>query len=89
MLESKNRFRHQSLQDCKSIRKLLEAITSGIERGELSFSDRDGEILMHPRGLLELKLTASEEEDRHRLDIRISWSAEEELEVGESLKVGP
>lgn len=89
MLESKNRFRHQSLQDGKSIRKLLEAISDGFERGELSFSDRDGEILMHPQGLLELKLTASEEDDRHRLNIRISWSAEEELKAGETLKVGP
>lgn len=89
MLESKHRFRHQSLQDSKSIQSLLEAIASGIEQGELSFSDKDGKILMHPRGLLELKLTASEEDTRHRLDIRISWSAKEKLEVGDALKVGP
>ncbi|MBR9884130.1 MAG: amphi-Trp domain-containing protein [Oceanospirillales bacterium] len=87
MLESKHRFRHQSLQDSKSIQALLEAVSKGIERGELSFSDKDGEIIMHPKGLLELKLSASEEDSRHRLDIRISWSADDRLDVGDTLKV--
>lgn len=87
MLESKHRFRHQSLQDSKSIQELLEAISDGIGRGELRFSDKDGEILMHPKGLLELKLTASEEESRHRLELRVSWNADDKLEVGETLKV--
>lgn len=86
MLESKRRFRHQSLQDSKSIHELLDAISSGIKKGELSFSDKDGEIVMHPKGLLELKLTAGEEDSRHRLDIRISWSDDEKLDVG-SLQV--
>ncbi|KEA61837.1 hypothetical protein ADIMK_3984 [Marinobacterium lacunae] len=87
MLESKHRFRHQSLQDSKSIQALLEAVSKGIERGELRFSDKDGEIIMHPKGLLELKLSASEEDSRHRLDIRISWSADDRLNVGDTLKV--
>lgn len=89
MLPSQHRFRHQSLQDSKSIQKLLEAIAAGIERGELSFSDKDGSVLMHPQGLLELKLTASEEDSRHRLNIRISWSADEKLDVDNTLNVGP
>ena len=87
MLENKQRFRHQSLQDSKSIQEMLDAIAQGIAKGELSFSDQDGEIRMHPQGLLDLKVTASEEDSRHRLEIRIAWQADQPLQAKEALKV--
>ena len=52
-------FRHESLQDQDSIRKLLEAITDGLAKGKMSFSDGDGEIVLEPDGLLRLKVTAT------------------------------
>lgn len=76
MRQGKNSFRHESLQDSASIRRILESITNGIAKGKLSFSDEDDKILMQPNGLLHLKLTATEEEDRHKINIRISWQAE-------------
>ena len=69
-------FRHESLQGTDSIRDLLAAITDGIEKGKLSFSDGDGEILMEPKGLLRLKLTAARQDDLNRVNIRISWQSE-------------
>ena len=76
MRQSKNSFRHDSLQDTKSISKILEAVTEGIEKGKLVFSDEDDKIVMKPDGLLELKLTASQEDNRQRVNIRISWQEE-------------
>ena len=38
---------------------------------------QDGEIVMEPEGLLNLKVTASQDESRQRIDIRISWQTEE------------
>lgn len=69
----KNRFRHDSLQTKKTIHRLLNAITEGVEGGKLRFSDEDGTIEMSPSDLLELKVTASQEEGRERVNIRISW----------------
>ncbi len=66
-------FRHESLQDKATIRDLLEAITDGVAKGKLTFSDGDEEILMEPKGLLRLKLTATQQEDLHRLKISIWW----------------
>ncbi len=77
MRQSKNTFRHESLQDSKTIQELLQSITRGIGKGKLTFSDEDGELMMQPEGLLNLKLTASQDEARHRIDIRITWQAEE------------
>lgn len=87
MRQSKNSFRHESLQDAKTIQELLKAITKGIAKGKLSFSDEDGEIIMEPEGLLNLKVTASQDESRHRLNIRITWQAEEKVKQKKPLSV--
>ena len=37
----KQNFRHESLQDTESIQVLLKALTRGIGKGRLTFSDED------------------------------------------------
>lgn len=73
MSYNKNRFRHDSIQNRKSVHQILDAITEGIANGRLVFSDEDDKIEMTPEDLLELKVTASQEDDRERVNIRISW----------------
>ncbi|MES9965578.1 MAG: amphi-Trp domain-containing protein, partial [Candidatus Sedimenticola sp. 20ELBAFRAG] len=87
MRQSKNSFRHESLQDTKTIQEMLKSITKGIAKGKLSFSDEDGEIVMEPDGLLNLKVTASQDETRNRLNIRITWQAEEKTKQKKPLTV--
>ena len=87
MRPNKNSFRHESLQDAKTIQEILKSITKGIAKGKLSFSDEDGEIVMEPEGLLNLKVTASQDESRHRLNIRITWQAEEKVKQKKPLLV--
>jgi amphi-Trp domain-containing protein len=78
MRSRKTSFRHQSLQDEKSIQDILKAITNGIARGKITFSDEDEKIVMRPEGLLDLKVTATREENRNRFNIRISWQVEDD-----------
>jgi len=87
MRQNKNNFRHESLQDAKTIQEILKSITKGIAKGKLSFSDEDGEIVMEPEGLLNLKVTANQDEARHRLNIRITWQAEEKVKQKKPLAV--
>ena len=77
MRQSKNSFRHESLQDTKSILEILRSVTKGIAKGKVSFSDEDGEIVLQPEGLLNLKLTVSQEDTLNKLNIRISWHSKE------------
>ena len=77
MRQDKNRFRHESLQDCNSIQEILKSITTGIGKGKVTFGDKDDEIIMEPKDLLNLKLTASQDENRHRINIRITWQVED------------
>ena len=80
MRSRKKSFRHQSLQDEKSIQDILKSITSGIAKGKITFSDEDEKIVMRPEGLLDLKVTASQEENRNRFNIRISWQVDDSRE---------
>ena len=76
MAQSKNNFRYESLQDVTSIQGVLKSITEGIASGSLAFSDEDGEIIMEPKGLLNLKLTATKEDEQRRITVRITWQDE-------------
>ena len=88
MRNGKRSFRHQSLQDEKTIQDILKSIASGLAKGKITFSDEDEEIVMRPEGLLDLKLTATQEENRNRFNIRISWQVEDDGEKkGKSLSV--
>lgn len=87
MRRSKESFKHESLHDAKSIQDILKAITKGIAKGRLTFSDEDGEILMDPKGLLNLKVTASQDEMRNRVNIRISWQNDEKNKPKKDLSV--
>jgi amphi-Trp domain-containing protein len=80
MRSRKKSFRHQSLQDEKSIQDILKAITSGLAKGKITFSDEDEKIVMRPEGLLDLKVTASQEDNRNRFNIRISWQVDDSRE---------
>ena len=87
MRQSKKSFRHESLQDAGTIQDILKSLSKGIAKGKLVFSDEDGEIAMEPEGLLNLKVTASEEEGRHRVNIKITWQAEEKAKQKKLLLV--
>ncbi|MGD8558706.1 MAG: amphi-Trp domain-containing protein [Gammaproteobacteria bacterium] len=87
MRQSKNTFRHESLQDAKTIQDILKSITRGIAKGKVSFSDEDGEIIMEPEGLLNLKVTANQDDSKHRLNIRITWQTEEKAKQKKPLTV--
>jgi len=88
-MREKNSFRHESLQDGETIAGLLKSITKGLGKGRLSFSDEEGEIVLEPEGLLNLKVTASQDEGRHRLNIRITWQAEDKVQQKKPLRVKP
>ena len=78
MRSRKKSFRHNSLQDEKSLQDILKAVSTGVARGKITFSDEDEKIVMRPEGLLELKITALQEENRNRFNIRISWQTEDD-----------
>jgi amphi-Trp domain-containing protein len=84
MKRKKNSFRHESLQNRDSIQAILNALTEGIAKGKVTFSDDDDNISMTPDGLLNLKLTVSQEENRNRINLRITWEDREKKALKKS-----
>jgi amphi-Trp domain-containing protein len=76
MKQHKKSFRHDSLQDRQSILKILHAVTEGLEQGNLILSDDDDEIALSLAGLMQLKLTASQENNKYAFALKVSWQTE-------------
>ena len=76
MSDDKRSFRHQSLVYPKRVRDLLRQVSDGFDKGKISFADDEQAIEMKPEGLLNLKVTASQEDNYYRMNIRVSWEAE-------------
>lgn len=87
MTQNKNSFRHESLQDAKSIQEILKSISKGLGKGQLSFKDEEDEIIMKPEGLLSLKVTANQDDSLHRVNIRISWQSDDKKKPKKNLSV--
>jgi amphi-Trp domain-containing protein len=87
MKTGKLSFRHESLQDAKTIKGILKALTDGLGSGKLSFSDADDNIDLEPRGLMNLKITATQEDNMNRVNIRITWQSEEKTTSNKVVKV--
>ncbi|MCZ2721781.1 amphi-Trp domain-containing protein [Marinomonas sp. 15G1-11] len=83
----KNEFQHVSLQDPQSIQELLISIAQGISKGEVSFSDEEGELVLQPNGLLDVKITASEGASRHKIELKVSWNKQNKILSNTPLKI--
>ena len=51
-------------------------MTKGIGKGSLTLEDGDGEILLEPEGLLNLRIRAERGDGANRLELRLTWSDE-------------
>jgi len=86
-MKQNSKFTHESLQDTDSIKSLLKAISHGIGKGKVQLEDEDGVLTMHPEGLLRLKISGSQDDEKNRLNIRITWETENEIPEKKPIKV--
>ncbi|CUH64753.1 hypothetical protein TG4357_01475 [Thalassovita gelatinovora] len=74
------KFRHESLQDRKTVKALLNALTKGIAAGEITLSDDDNELSLPIEGLMTLRIKADRLDGACRVDLRISWTEDTAVE---------
>lgn len=86
-MKQSTRFRHESLQDGESVKRLLNAIVSGVSKGKIVLEDEDGTMVMRPKGLANLKISASQDDKKNRLDIRLTWYEESEPLEQKEIKI--
>ncbi len=66
-------FRHESLQNPRSIIAYLDALREGFSSGKLTFSDPHGEIDLRPQGLVRLEVHADQKRERSKLVLTFEW----------------
>jgi amphi-Trp domain-containing protein len=86
-MKKNERFNHESLQDTDSIADLLKALTNGISKGKVTLEDGDGQMVLEPKDLLRVRLTADRDDERCRITLRLSWQDEQEISKKKNLKV--
>ncbi|MBE0470961.1 MAG: amphi-Trp domain-containing protein [Methyloprofundus sp.] len=87
MKQEKKSFRHESLQDAQSIEKILAAISESLGKGKLKFSDEEDEIIFQPEGLMKLKLTAAQDGNEQRFNIKVNWQLDSDKLKNKTIKV--
>lgn len=80
-------FKHESLQDLKSIGQYLKALTEGLESGRVELADDNGQLVLHPFGLLNLELRAKRRGNRAKLQLELTWTEEKAKTKADSLRV--
>lgn len=73
-MKSKTEFKHEALLNPEDIQDVLKALSKGLGKGKLEFSDeKEGALSLNPNGLLRLKVTASEDEDSQQFEVKVRW----------------
>jgi amphi-Trp domain-containing protein len=73
MGKEESNFRHESLQNTRSIIAYLDALREGFRRGTLTFSDPHGEIDLHPNGIVRMEVHADQKRERSKLVLTFEW----------------
>jgi amphi-Trp domain-containing protein len=82
-MEKESRFKYESAQDADTLRRYLEALTAGFAAGDIRFSSRDGEVAMHPRGMIGFLVEAKSTGGRMKLHLKFSWRESDEEKPGD------
>lgn len=89
-MEKEARFKYESVQDAATLKRYLQALTAGFEAGELRLSSKEGEVLLHPKGMLGFLVEAKSMGGRVKLHLKFSWREDGDEEHGdEGLTIDP
>ncbi|MEC4766878.1 amphi-Trp domain-containing protein [Halomonas sp. CUBES01] len=76
-MKSKTKFSHDSLLDRQSTQELLVTLANAVKKGELTFQESEGELVLSPQQLLQVSLRASDEGDKQEVEIKLKWRTKE------------
>lgn len=76
----KKQIKHESYQDAATIKKYLQQIIEGIERGKINISNADDSLELEPSGLLGLTIKASQSKSSQQLRLKIAWQVKDVIE---------
>ena len=70
-------FKHESVQDVKSVKEYLHELKECFEKGEIIFKDNNEDIVLKPQGMIQFDLRAKKKDGKNKLYIKLSWKDNE------------
>lgn len=74
MSDGNTRFSHESLQDAKTIKTLLTALSKGFANGEMTLGDEADEMVLKTSDLMNVRIKGEREEGQCTVSLRVTWS---------------
>lgn len=68
-----DKFAFESVQDCRTIQKYLQALQEGFAQGRIVLNSEGSEICMHPGGFMKFEVTVKKKGAENKLALKISW----------------
>lgn len=68
-----DKFAFESIQDCRTIQKYLQALREGFELGRIVLNTDGSEIIMHPAGYMKFEVAVKKKGAENKLSIKIGW----------------
>ena len=68
-----DKFEFESVQDCQTIQKYLQALKEGFAQGRIVLNSEGSEICMHPGGYMKFEVSVKKKGMDNKLGIKVSW----------------
>jgi amphi-Trp domain-containing protein len=68
-----DKFAFESVQDCRTIQKYLQALQEGFAQGRIVLNSEGSEICMHPGGYMKFEVAVKKKGPDNKLSLKISW----------------
>ncbi|WP_424927275.1 amphi-Trp domain-containing protein [Amaricoccus tamworthensis] len=72
-MSADKRFTHESLQDAKTIKSLLNALSRGFSKGEMTLGDEDNELLLETADLMTVRIKGERTDGQCAVSLRVTW----------------
>lgn len=73
-MSDNNRFTHESLQDAKTIKTLLNALSRGFSKGEMTLGDDDHELVLETADLMNVRIKGERTDGQCTVNLRVTWT---------------
>ncbi|MBU4525869.1 MAG: amphi-Trp domain-containing protein [Desulfomicrobium sp.] len=67
------KFEFESVQDCLTIQKYLEALQEGFLQGRIVLNSDGSEICLNPGGFMKFEVSVKKKGAENKLVIKVSW----------------
>lgn len=78
------KFEFESVQDCRTIQKYLQALQEGFEQGRIVLSADGSEICLNPAGYMKFQVAVKKKGAENKLSLKVVWKdkSDQALESG-------